>query len=713
MQELSERILQQNGLDLASQLVRNKPLPPWMVNLLAVAKHENRAWWHVYLDNYAGGQLVSSNGNNDAGQRLHELAERAWQITGVLSSEKKRKAAVTEAEELGGFLDGKVCYLGGSPSRFLKLLHGTLWMLDQPLLSKKLVQILAGRWIHVMQFKRATMSFFERTWELTGGKGFQQGIHAAVKREFFFCLLSIPLMHCFLGATVGTVTTASDASSIGGAIGISKQLTPQGASFVKAALHNQLQPSNIPVLVISLFGGIGGAFRAYDLLGVSPLGMVHFDTHEPANRIVSRRWPHAEIFGDVKMFNKDLLRDLLARYLNITEIHVWAGFPCTDLSSARANRQGLLGPASSLFFEVKRIRKWIVEEVGGHLTVKLIVENVASMNRKEADIISDHLQLQPYFMDSADAVPMHRPRLCWTTESIEGTFEDVHVYDEGRWRKVIAQVDYPEGKSWIEPGCSWPGGEEGYVLPTAMKAIVRQRPPLKPAGIQKCSWETLQRYEADQYRYAPYQYQGRARRARAFGSDVPTSKQDDETFEAEDENELGSQLRSIRRAKVFGSGSDTACETFQAEEENSPIGSSLRAIRRARAFGDVAAVRAQFDGDNFEAEEENSPIGSSLRAIRRARAFGDVAAVRAQFDANDFEAEEENSPIGSRLRAIRRAQAFGNVAAVRAQFDGDDFEAEEENSPIGSRLRAIRRARAFGALPGAPLEVAEVPEVPA
>lgn len=48
--------------------------------------------------------------------------------------------------------------------------------------------------------------------------------------------------------------------------------------------------------------------------------------------------------------------------------------------------------------------------------------------------------------------------------------------------------------------------KDGF-LPTAMKCIVRNRPPLKPAGIQKCSEEALQRYRADQFRYPPYQYQ--------------------------------------------------------------------------------------------------------------------------------------------------------------------------------------------------------------
>lgn len=68
---------------------------------------------------------------------------------------------------------------------------------------------------------------------------------------------------------------------------------------------NQYLQGDIPVLVISLFGGIGGAFRTYDILGVRPMGLVHYDTHEPANRITSRRWPHAEIFLDVSKFTRD------------------------------------------------------------------------------------------------------------------------------------------------------------------------------------------------------------------------------------------------------------------------------------------------------------------------------------------------------------------------------------------------------------------------
>ena len=67
----------------------------------------------------------------------------------------------------------------------------------------------------------------------------------------------------------------------GGAVGIANELTPIGEDYVNGALHLESFSGEIPVLVISLFNGIGGAFRAYDILGVRPRGLISFDLHGP------------------------------------------------------------------------------------------------------------------------------------------------------------------------------------------------------------------------------------------------------------------------------------------------------------------------------------------------------------------------------------------------------------------------------------------------
>lgn len=507
MQEISERILQCRLTGGSFQLVRHHPVPTWMVGILQEARSSGRHWWHVYLDNFAASEIISAAGDWSHGEHLHQEAERAWHAAGVLSSDKKRRSGVLSVEELGANIEGALHYMGGSPLRFLRLVHATLWTLQQPHLSKKLVQVIAGRWIHVLQFRRPGMSILECTWEYISQKRVKQRVHKMVKRELCMCLCAIPLLHTFLGARVDGRITASDASMKGGAVAVSSELSKSGTDYVKASLANEQSSGEIPVLVISLFGGIGGSFRCYDLLGLRPMGLVHFDTHAPANRVVEQRWPHAEMFKDVRHFNKELLRDLLGKYLNIEEIHLWAGFPCTDLSSAKAFREGLFGPASSLFYEVLRIWKLLKAKVGHYLRLKRIIENVASMHQNECNTISQELGLDPYFLDPADAIPMHRPRLCWVSEPLEDLFDDVFITQEDRWKRVWAEAPYPLLESWMEPGVSWPGGQAGTCLPTAMKAIKRERPPPRPAGIKRCSPSTLQRYAADDYRYPPYQYQ--------------------------------------------------------------------------------------------------------------------------------------------------------------------------------------------------------------
>eukprot|EP00438_Fugacium_kawagutii_P020226 Skav215398 [mRNA] locus=scaffold3390:148908:150442:- [translate_table: standard] len=184
-----------------------------MVNILDESRKTSRVWWRVYLDNFAAGQVLKDIDEARVGAELHALAELAWKQAGVLSSDKKRRALETQVEELGAFVDGQSGYLGGSPEKFIKLIQATLWVLTQPLLSKKLVQVVAGRWIHVMQLRQATMPLLEKTWAFASHKRLDQGIQTQVRRELFSCLCSIQLMRADIKAKVNDVITASDASS--------------------------------------------------------------------------------------------------------------------------------------------------------------------------------------------------------------------------------------------------------------------------------------------------------------------------------------------------------------------------------------------------------------------------------------------------------------------------------------------------------------------
>ena len=90
-----------------------------------------------------------------------------------------------------------------------------------------------------------------------------------------------------------------------------------------------------------------------------------------------------------------------------------AGFPSVDLSSLKADRQGIDGPLSGLIHEAIRIHKELVSFFGADNVIRLF-ENVESMPERERLRINALLDLEPMLIDAADVSHCRRPRLYWT-----------------------------------------------------------------------------------------------------------------------------------------------------------------------------------------------------------------------------------------------------------------------------------------------------------
>ena len=83
---------------------------------------------------------------------------------------------------------------------------------------------------------------------------------------------------------------------------------------------------------------------------------------------------------DVNNITKDEIRRWANLFAHVSEVHVFGGFPCVHLSSARANRLNLEGEGSNLFWKLVEILQWIHGIFGSFCKVKHCVENVASMD---------------------------------------------------------------------------------------------------------------------------------------------------------------------------------------------------------------------------------------------------------------------------------------------------------------------------------------------
>ena len=300
MQEIAERLTVLGRLPASHRVRRTSPLPVWLTDTLDLAESKGKPWYHVYLDNFCAMEKVGDDPDRASGAELHLALEKAWERAGVLSSAKKRVSEAGVVQELGAQVDGVKGTLGPSPERLLKLVQSTLVVLAKGRLRKKWVQVIAGRWVHCMVFRRPAMAALDYTWMFISGQVSGESVEAKVRGELFGCCLMSLLVHTSLRSTLSEVTTASDASSTGGAVGKSVSPSKAGSQFVGLDRGGQTGGLVIPVLVLSLFNGIGCAFRCYDLCGVRPMVAISYELNAAANRITSRRWPHVEICKDVR-----------------------------------------------------------------------------------------------------------------------------------------------------------------------------------------------------------------------------------------------------------------------------------------------------------------------------------------------------------------------------------------------------------------------------
>ena len=500
MQFIAEQVLYGGRIPKEGQLRRGMPLPEWLVKSTAEGREAGRLWWHVYLDNYASGEKVT-RGTPPRGGSVQLEVERLWSEAKILASAGKTVKDAEQAQELGAHIGGTGCWMGASTERLQKLLKVTLWLLDKPRIPRRRLQMVMGRWVFAMQFRRPYMSNFHRVWEAVGGKPVSKGVISALRLELLFGCFGMGLLHTSMQAHVSTDITCSDASLSGGAVAISRQLSGEGKAFL-CSQQPEARPRRIPVVLVSLFNGIGGAARCYDVTGVELAGMLFCEVHGPANRVSSRRWPNAVFWQDIRTLTRSVLEEKLLLMDDFEEVDVWAGFPCVDLSSARANRQNLAGESSSLVYEAVRVIKDL-KALFPKVRIRKVIENVASMDVEVRDELSELLECKPIRVDPSRQIPMARPRLCWTDVEVFEV-DGMQLLDKGQYLEMILEGDWPAPESWLNPGSSQV--DPSVVYPTCMKCVPKPCPPYKPAGLERTDAEARQRWAEDQFRYPPYQH---------------------------------------------------------------------------------------------------------------------------------------------------------------------------------------------------------------
>jgi DNA (cytosine-5)-methyltransferase 3A len=159
--------------------------------------------------------------------------------------------------------------------------------------------------------------------------------------------------------------------------------------------------------VLSLFDGISVARYALDLAGIKVKNYYACEIEKHAITISKKNWPNIIQLGSVT--DLGLIPHTEQYHILKTEgiDLLIGGSPCQDLSIAKKERKGLDGDRSGLFWEYVRLKNELKPKY-------FILENVASMAKKDKDIISEAMGCDPILFNASLVSAQCRKRLFWT-----------------------------------------------------------------------------------------------------------------------------------------------------------------------------------------------------------------------------------------------------------------------------------------------------------
>lgn len=213
--------------------------------------------------------------------------------------------------------------------------------------------------------------------------------------------------------------------------------------------------------VLSLFDGISGAQQALKNLGIIPEVYYASEIDKHAIAITMKNFPNTIQLGDVRNITKEMVGEI--------DLYI-GGFPCTDLSIAKANRLGLAGERSGLFYEALRILREIKPKY-------FLIENVNSMPKADKEIISKELDVECIMINSSLLSAQQRKRLYWAGKiNSDGTYskvgvtqpEDQHIY----LKDVIESGDVDKLKSYCIDASYYKGTNLETYLNKAKRQLV-------------------------------------------------------------------------------------------------------------------------------------------------------------------------------------------------------------------------------------------------
>ena len=472
--------------------------------------------YRVYLDNYDELNKVDKTlAETLAGKpSAWSLAVReTYQQLGLPRHPKKAVTQEVQAEVQGAWVDGDLGRASPKTEKIAKYVRLALEICVAGKASQRELQVVGGGFVYIAMFRRPLLSGLNAIWkqvtELSAkGPLARRALPQEVALELLRFVALSPLAYMDFRLATSELVTASDASTTGGGLCVSRELSPFSVAACQAECRGDaVEPDEMDqVLVVSLFDGIGALRVALDALRVPVGGYVSVEISPEANRVVESFFPEVVCVGDVALVTSEMVLGWRLRFANVGLVLLGAGPPCQGVSGLNSDRKGALrDERSCLFQHVPRVETLLREHFKWR-PVHRLIENVASMDANDCQTISTAYDTMPWHIDAGGLSLARRPRLYWCSwEPLQLEGAKVVEGKEGVLPvkgKVVLEVTVDE-RDFLEGG--WQRVRPGAPFPTFTTARPSAVPGRRPAGLALCPPEAVARWKADLHRFPPYQ----------------------------------------------------------------------------------------------------------------------------------------------------------------------------------------------------------------
>ena len=137
-----------------------------------------------------------------------------------MDSTGKGHTRVREVKRLGAWVNGVAGRVGPSGERCGDMAGFTLFLVGGASCSHKALQVAAGHWTNLFQYRKEVSCTLNRVWRVLvkWGAPRRRVLPSIARRELLEALICLPLLQMDLRAVPSQWTTVSDASEEGGGV---------------------------------------------------------------------------------------------------------------------------------------------------------------------------------------------------------------------------------------------------------------------------------------------------------------------------------------------------------------------------------------------------------------------------------------------------------------------------------------------------------------